>query len=373
MLYFWEDAEFLIESQKQDRHTTVSFSASSLSLSIAFKIERLVSQKTEPVWYTYISWAFLCVFEILNVIYLCQQPTAPLPLILTLPITKGLIFIALILSDLDNATETNSKECAGNGDGKKKVANDDRFGIRREAGEEARELGGWWPFVKRARIFLKYMWPWGRPLLQLRAILAIFIIAGESFFNVLKHLRYAAFLDAVIIDEGVARSFWVWFLIDTLGSHRSLVTLRKWLWIDVSYHRLAMLKSEVYTHILSLGADFHASVEATDLIKAVDYAGDVDKALNTVFCGLVPNLICLILAFTGLLHRFGTFMIYIFVYTVIVYLLLQKTSVIVLVQATDEYNTANDIQELGRHNGVEGWPTVSNHDQVKFEISRYKS
>ena len=51
-----------------------------------------------------------------------------------------------------------------------------------------------------------------------------------------------------------------------------LATVRKLLWIDVSYHRYGKLKLAVQTHIMNLDAPFHNVVPATVLIKAADYA-----------------------------------------------------------------------------------------------------
>jgi hypothetical protein len=372
LLYVGDFAAFLAESLRQNKlpNTTASFCEASLSLSIAFEFERFISQEQEPVWYAHaISWALLCLFEILNVIYLCLQPTAPSLLLLPLAVTKGLICIALLLlfyqgclkgykslpgSDLESATESNSTECEYDADDedstKDKANNDDGLGIRREALQEVRELGGWWPFLKRFRIFLKYTWPWGQPLLQLRAILAIVIVLAESVLDFLEPIQNAIFFNAVAMGaEGVIwRAFLILILIETLNSTMFLVTVRKLLWIDVSLHRSKTLKSEVQAHILNLDAPFHALVPATDLIKAVDYAGGVDKLFDTFFFGLPPNLICLILAFTGLLHRYGPFMMLILTYTAVFYLLLEKRSITVLTRERDKYITVNDTQERRR-------------------------
>ncbi|KAK4171452.1 hypothetical protein QBC36DRAFT_366488 [Triangularia setosa] len=46
--------------------------------------------------------------------------------------------------------------------------NADPLGIRMEVRKEVGELGGWWPFIKKFRIFLKFMWPFGNAPLKNR-------------------------------------------------------------------------------------------------------------------------------------------------------------------------------------------------------------
>ncbi|KAH6666377.1 P-loop containing nucleoside triphosphate hydrolase protein [Halenospora varia] len=391
LLYTGDLAVFTVESlRRNERPSTTAVSCeASLILSIAIEHEWFISQEKKPAWEAHaISWALLCVFEILTVIYLCLHQTAPSPLYIlgiSLAVTKGLIWIALLLlfyqgylGGYKSLSDSNSTECEYDVDDEDsttdKANNSDELGIRREAREEVRELGGWWPFLKRFHIFLEYTWPWGQPLLQLRAILAIIIVLVESILDYLGPTQYAIFFDALAMGpEGVIwRPFLIVILIETLNSRMFLVTVRNLLWIDVSLYRSERLKLAAQTRILSLDAHFHSLVPATDLIKAVDYAGGVDKLFDTLYFGLVPNLVCLILAFTGLFHRYGPLMMLILTCKAVFYILLEKRSVMVLTPEWDKYITVKDTQERRRQDGVRGWATVFNHNQVEYEINCFK-
>lgn len=71
------------------------------------------------------------------------------------------------------------------------------MGIRMEVRREIDKLGGWCPFIKKFRIFLRFMWPFGNHILQLRFVLTLFVVMAKGFISVYEPLQAAVLLDAV--------------------------------------------------------------------------------------------------------------------------------------------------------------------------------
>jgi ABC-type transport system involved in Fe-S cluster assembly fused permease/ATPase subunit len=93
-------------------------------------------------------------------------------------------------------------------------------------------------------------------------------------------------------------------------------------------------------------------VYPTDMIKAVDYVGSIDKLLDSLIFDFAPNLVTLVVAIVNLFNRYGSFMIIIIAYMATFYYIIEKRSLIVLTRERDKYITVRDNQERRRQDGV---------------------
>jgi ABC-type multidrug transport system fused ATPase/permease subunit len=239
-----------------------------------------------------------------------------------------------------------------------------------EVRKEIDELGGWWRFIKKFGIFLKFMWPFDDALLQLRFILTLFVVIAGRFINVYKPLQSAVLLDALASGADPWRPLVVVIAIDMADSVSSYVV--QLLWIDVSLQRASKLKVEVHSKIMSLDFSFYSQAQLTDLIKAIDNAGSVDTLLDSIF-QLGPNLVTFVVAIVQLFHRYGLYVILICTHTAAYYSIVEKRYATVATTEYDKCNTLRDEQERRRQDSIRGWGTVSNHNRVKYETDLFSS
>jgi ABC-type transport system involved in Fe-S cluster assembly fused permease/ATPase subunit len=152
-----------------------------------------------------------------------------------------------------------------------------------------------------------------------------------------------------------------------------LLGINRLLWLDVSLYRTQKLKIEAYSKIIGLDAYFHSVVHPTDVIKAVNYAGSVDKLLDTFIFHFAPNLVTLVFTLGSLFQRYRPFMIIIMIYMTTSYYTIEKRSVIVRTRERDKYISIKNNLERRRRDGVHGWSTVFNHNRVKYETNLFES
>lgn len=197
LLYLGDIVILTIEAQSRGKlpDTTASISISIFALTSAVQLEQLATlEKVElSVSRIYLEcWILLSTVGFFTIIWLWLLPSS----ISRYP-QLGIVFTALelmayvalsslfyhascgryerltesesALSDSDDESESESNGCEA-----------DPLGIRMEVQKEIDELGGWWPFLKKFHIFLKFMWPFNNALLQLRFILSWLVYRDTS-------------------------------------------------------------------------------------------------------------------------------------------------------------------------------------------------
>ncbi len=95
-------------------------------------------------------------------------------------------------------------------------------------------------------------------------------------------------------------------------------------------------------------------VYPTDIIKAVNYAGNVDKLFDSFIFDFVPNLVTFAFAIFSLFVRYGLFIIIIMMYITIFYYITKKRSLVVFIRERDKYITVKDNQERQHQDDVRG-------------------
>ncbi|KAK4206462.1 hypothetical protein QBC37DRAFT_407098 [Rhypophila decipiens] len=362
---------------------TASISISIFALTSAVQLEKLASlEKVElSVSRIYLGcWVLLSAVEFFTIIWLCLRPSSAPP-----PPQFGIVFTAIELvayfalsflfyqaswggykrlteSDIENgdsdsltepdiengnaASESTRYDSDDESQSDSNGRQADPLGIRMEVRKEIDELGGWWLFIKKFRVFLKFMWPFDDALLQLRFILTLFVVIVGRFISVYKPLQTAILLDA---------------LASGTNPWRPLVV------------RASKLKVEVQSKIMSLDFSFHSQAQPTDVIKAVDNAGSVDTLLDSLIFQLGPTLVTFVVAIVQLFHRYGLYVILICTHTAVYYCIVEKRYVTMATKEYDKCNTLRDEQERRRQDSVRGWSTVSNHNRVKYETDLFNS
>lgn len=397
LLYLGDIAVLVIEAQSRGElpDAVASISMSIFAFTSAVQLEKLATlEKVQfSVSCIYLgSWFLLFTVEFFTIIWLWSRPSAAL-----FPYPQfGIVFTAVELlayialsslfyhacceryesltqSDIENAA-SESTGYGGDDDESEWDSNGckaDPLGIRMEVRKEVGELGGWWPFIKKFRIFLEFMWPFDNALLQLRFILTLFFVMAGRVISVYQPLQTALLLDALASGTDPWRPLAVVITIDFADTVCSFIV--KLLWIDVGLHRDEKLKVKVQSHIMSLDFSFHSQAQPTDVIKAVDNAGSVDTLLDSFIFEFWMNLVTLVVAIVQMFHRYGLYVVLVCSHTALYYCIVEKQYVTVAAAEHDKCNTLRDEQERRRQGSVRGWSTVSNHNQANYETGFFSS
>ncbi|KAK0702673.1 mitochondrial ATP-binding cassette sub-family B member 6 [Lasiosphaeris hirsuta] len=410
LLYLSDIVVLTVEAQSRGElpDATASISISIFALTSALQLEKLATLEKVGLSVSCIylgCWALLSAVEFFTIIWLCLRPSsAPFPPQFGIGFTAiellayfALSFLfyqaswgryerltesdiengdsdSLTESDIENgdaASESTRYDSDDESDSDSNGCKADPLGIRMEVRKEIDELGGWWRFIKKFRIFLKFMWPFDDALLQLRFILTVFIVIVGRIISVYKPLQTAILLDALASGADPWRPLVVVIAINVADTVSSYVV--QLLWIDVSLQRASKLKVEVQSKIMSLDFSFHSQAQPTDVIKAVDNAGSVDTLLDSLIFQLGPNLVTFVVAIVQLFHRYGLYAILICTHTAAYYCIVEKRYVTVATREYDKCNTLRDEQERRRQDSVRGWSTVSNHNRVRYETDLFSS
>ncbi|KAB5515647.1 hypothetical protein GE09DRAFT_1263105 [Coniochaeta sp. 2T2.1] len=389
LLYLGDIVVLAIEAQSRGElpDATASISISIFALTSAVQLEKLATLERVELSVSFIylgSWVLLSTVEFFTIIWLWSRPSSacsPYPqfgiaftaLELLAYIALSFLFYhaccarykSLTQSDIENGdAASESTEYNGDNDESESDSNGckaDPLGIRMEVRKEVGELGGWWPFIKRFRIFFKFMWPFGHTLLQLRFILTLFFVMAGRFISVYKPLQTALLLDALASGTDPWRPLAIIITIDVADTVSSFVF--KLLWIDVSLHRSEKLKVEVQSQIMSLDFSFHSQAQPTDVIKAVDNAGSVDTLLDSLIFQFGMNLVTALVAIVQLFHRYGLYVILICTHTAAYYCILEKRYVTVATAEHDKCNKLRDEQERRRQDSRGREPSTQNGDR----------
>jgi len=374
---------------------TASFSYTLFVCILVLRLESLPTKEQASGWYLNCAfWLLLHLIELATAVRIALRPSLPwsysqvnfglaiyraltcLILLVTFIRAYREGYMSLAQSDLENTDSPDSATEVVNRDDEDGRAGPglhttDYLGLRKEAYDEIEELGGWIAYVKRFHIFLRYTWPFGRRFLQFRFILTFNLLVAERLVAVQQPLWSAALIDAISSKRSPWRPFAMFSFFRFLNSDMCLYLLENLMWIDVDIYRKQRLKKEAHFKVLNLDSYFHAFVQATDIIQAIDNASSIDKLLDQIIFELLPNLFTLVFAINSIYRRFGPFMVIIIMYMITTYAVTEKKYVAATMEEYGQFVTARDSHERRRQEGVRGWQTVSVHNQVEHECEMY--
>lgn len=374
---------------------TASFLNTLFVCIIAIRLETLPTKEKAFGWYLDCAfWLLLLLIELSTAVRIALRPSLPSPYFqvgISLASFRALTCIILLVLFLrsyhvgyrslaQSDPENNNRQDAdsedvdnddGDGGAATVTTTTDHLGLRKESYREVEEAGGWIAYVKKFRIFLQYIWPFGQRSLQIRFVVTFILLLAQRLVSVQEPLWSAALIDTISTRGAVWRPFTVYFSLRFLNSNMCLTLLKNVTWIDVDIYRRKMLKKGSQFKVMKLDKYFHMLAQPTDIIKAIDNAGSVDKLLDAIIFDLLPNAFTLVATVYSIYRRFGLFMIIIVMYMATSYAFVEKRSVAAMMKEYSKYVTARDSHERRRQDGVRGWQTVSVHNQVEHENKLY--
>uniref|UniRef100_A0A8H7NHG5 ABC transmembrane type-1 domain-containing protein n=1 Tax=Bionectria ochroleuca TaxID=29856 RepID=A0A8H7NHG5_BIOOC len=213
--------------------------------------------------------------------------------------------------------------------------------------EEIANAGGLWPWMKRFRIFWKFVWPVGRTGLQGRFITAIAIVILQRLVTFTCTYIYRDLVSGV--QQGTSATwFWIGILASLMFMDGVILpNSRDYLWFPVLARRTIVLRNAAYTKVMSLGASYHSATSPTEVTGAVDLAMGVGQFFDGIFFELSPKTLDLCLATFGLI-KLGPWMI----------------------PARSRFNTTQIVQETSRQDGLRGYHSIANFGRIAYEIQK---
>jgi ABC-type multidrug transport system fused ATPase/permease subunit len=331
-------------------------------------------------------WLFLLLVELASSVRVLLRPSLPAPyaqILFSLSILRAVLCFALFvllvsshykgykrvrcnLEDADVEDDSDEDTDIDSDDGDDTT---DEVETKKLIEKEVKELGGWIPYVKSFRVFLRFTWP-SDPWMKARFVATFVLVMVDRIIGILLPLQTAKLIDAIDARRDPWTQFAVLLGLRILTSNLGLGLLSSLSWTDVDLARHANLKSEVQSKVMLLDY-FHFRSRATDTITAIDNADHVDKLLDTFIFGFFPNIGTLIFAGYSIKTRFGTDIVLIALCMAVAYLCAERKYIAAVLPRYSRFAKLRDSQERRRQDGIRGWITVSAHNMVARENKLY--
>lgn len=179
----------------------------------------------------------------------------------------------------------------------------------------------WIGYVKRFSLFIPYVWPANKPLLQLRMLGAGLGFVTVRFLKVLAPRQMGIVINAFQASPGhlpVSELLWYVFLDWTAQIITGSIEIYLWLPVRQNAHRA--IASSTYHHIMNLSGDFHDDKKSGELMSTMDQGNAIYQLFESITFGLLPILADLLLACGYLSYIYGMYMAFLVLTTTAMYL-----------------------------------------------------
>lgn len=246
--------------------------------------------------------------------------------------------------------------------------------IQRQAMEKRlKEHENWFQYAKGFSVLLPYVWPFGSPALQLRAVGVIACILATNALHLLIPRQTGIIMDS--FTGHAATSPWVavgvYALLRIASSDCGVQLLQQWFWLPVKYYAHETLARAAFSHIMHLSADFHDSKSSSDILMAIHGGSAISNALESIFLQALPMLVDMGVAVVYLSIKFGPYEGLVTVATGIIFLHCASRLVEQSKLVSRKRRNAHYREYQIRHTGLTGWQTVSAFNQIGYEENRH--
>ena len=321
-----------------------------------------------------IEWAFVSLQLVRDVaiigllfLYLCIRTPAPSADAIDEETTPLLEASA---QETDNA-EPNTEEAGGEeGEDEENKKDKER---RAKLMANVEKEGNWFAYLKRFSIFVQFIWPFNRPLLQLNIIGVGLCVLAARVWTVLIPLQLGYLVNALgtgSLSQAFAALGW-YALVKLLGSSAGTSTLHSLLWIPVRSNAAERLRTASYDHIMDLSSDFHDSKRSGELYQAMHQGSSMVNLLSTVLYDMVPVFIDLFIACFYFYFLFDVYLVLIGVAigTAFVWVSFYLTQRLTKLRRVLMKNQR--AQEQAMYDTLGEWKTVSYFNAIRYAKDKY--
>ncbi|RSL84870.1 hypothetical protein CDV31_016645, partial [Fusarium ambrosium] len=247
--------------------------------------------------------------------------------------------------------------------------------LRQSVSDQINAAGGFWPWLKKFRIFLQWIWPSDAPLTKLR----IFASLGLLLANTVLGLYFPRLFGAFV--EGLARSYAdkefsqvfqpLWrYLVANVAS-TTIQRLFNLLQNEVGIDRQRLASESIYQHLMGHDASFHLQINPTDTNTAFDDGIKACSTFDFLLLEVLPQIITVIGAEIIILSFFGlqVGLVQGTIVAIDTIFILRKMRV--QMPMHDSRTAARQETKRRREGGLKAWLTALFCGQVDREIDDY--
>ena len=158
-----------------------------------------------------------------------------------------------------------------------------------------------WQTIKKS---LRFIWPYGRPGLQLRIALCLVLLALGRAINLLLPLTYKHAVDD--LTDGVYPLFMILSYGLLKATYSLLNDVRSLLWIAVSNYTTRLISLRTFEHLHNLSLGFHLTRKTGEILRIVDRGRtSISTLLNYFLFNIVPTLADIAIVLVYFLLKLG--------------------------------------------------------------------
>jgi ABC-type transport system involved in Fe-S cluster assembly fused permease/ATPase subunit len=235
------------------------------------------------------------------------------------------------------------------------------------------EEGNWFQFAKEFAIFIPYIWPFGLPMLQLRAVLVLLCLLTSNLLNLLIPRQLALIVDSLncITHTNPWVAVGIYLSLRFASSVSGIELLRQWLWVPVKYYSHESMSRAAFSHMMYLSADFHDSKSSSDMLMAIHGGSAISTVVENVLLQALPMLVDLGVAVVYLSYTFGSYEGLATIATSTIFFMLAG-NLLARTRTASRTRARKSYQEFSiRSRGFHNWPTASTFNQIGYEDNRH--
>lgn len=221
---------------------------------------------------------------------------------------------------------------------------------------------------------IRFLWPSGKPLLQLLYVGIVLCLAIDRALNILVPIQLGVIANILSTEKRLPwREILIFIVLRFLESGGGISMLRSLMWMPLDNYSHRLVTTVTFNKVMDLSSDFHSSNSSGVLWQSVYRGTVVPKILRSMLFQIGPLITDLMLAVSVLHVIFGPYMALV-VCTVIVFFLWASRK-IQSKQTTkqSEWFAASDKEHAILYDSTSNWQTVSYLNRIDYEKKRFAS
>ncbi|KAI5917439.1 hypothetical protein F4810DRAFT_696311 [Camillea tinctor] len=229
--------------------------------------------------------------------------------------------------------------------------------------------------LMRYSVLVRCAWPSDNLKLQVRLYLFIASHITGNVLNFVAPIQYGALIDSLTGDNAwvIWEQLGIFACLRFLRSPCGLILWQRLLWMPVELASDDAICLAAYSHCLKLSTPFHDSNSNADIETTIKETKSPVTLIRNVFFTLVPSVIDMVVAFSYLTFKFGPYVGFIGITTLLAYVQISMSSIIRMRGANK--GLLDSLYKVNRalHDGISGWYTVFDFNRQSYEIGRLHS
>lgn len=241
------------------------------------------------------------------------------------------------------------------------------------SGQHASKKVGRIAYIRRYALFVPYIWPSDKRLLQLNLIGVFICLALLRVLKVLAPYQLGKVMNLLGTSSGrfPLREILVYLFFNWVDVAGVIEAIKGYLWIPVEQNAQKSLVMAAYSRIMMLSSDFHDNKKSGELYKSIEQGTSIHALFEQALFEVAPMMFDLVVACVYLSYLFGWYMSLVVGTVSVAYVWVAKhlTEKQILICTTHSKATRAQSQVL--YDSVGGWISVCYFGNIGYEEKRY--